>query len=91
MVPKSMKTNLQINTINLMLTNFLLERQSKRVRMAHRYRIAGRIKDHQRKERRGEKKNLKGNRSRCIIDGLWYFKFLKFLYNRIKKRSWNSK
>jgi hypothetical protein len=32
--------------------------------MAHRYRIAGRIKDHQRKERRGEKKNPKANRSK---------------------------
>ncbi|KAI7902401.1 GNL3L/Grn1 putative GTPase-domain-containing protein, partial [Cokeromyces recurvatus] len=33
------------------------ERQSKRIRLAHKYRIAGRIKDAHRKERRAAKKN----------------------------------
>ncbi|KAG1136419.1 hypothetical protein G6F37_008076 [Rhizopus arrhizus] len=63
------------------------KRQSKRVRMAHRYRIAGRIKDHQRKERRGEKKNIKGNRKSKKDPGIpnnWPFK--EELLNEVERQ-----
>ncbi|EIE82740.1 hypothetical protein G6F46_000171 [Rhizopus delemar] len=63
------------------------KRQSKRVRMAHRYRIAGRIKDHQRKERRGEKKNPKSYRKSKKDPGIpnnWPFK--EELLNEVEKQ-----
>jgi hypothetical protein len=47
-----------------MLFLFFIEPQSKRGRMAHRYRIKGRINDHQRKERRAAKAKTSKHKSK---------------------------
>ncbi|KAG1469640.1 hypothetical protein G6F56_003144 [Rhizopus delemar] len=62
------------------------KRLSKRKRLGHKYRIAGRIKDHQRKERRGEIK-MKGNRKSKKDPGIpnnWPFK--EELLNEVEKQ-----
>jgi hypothetical protein len=66
MVPKSefLQYTNELLFINLYI--FYPEIKSKRVRIAHKHRILGRIKDHQRKERRAARKNPSQQHSKSI-------------------------